>query len=84
MRPVADTPLVTHTETRRFLVSIAAYYKRSSISVMQDTHHHGPTDGVRLLLLGATGAVGQQVLRQALADARVVTVLAPTRRSLPG
>lgn len=48
------------------------------------THHAVPTDGVRLLLLGATGAVGQQVLRQALADARVVTVLAPTRRSLPG
>jgi len=49
-----------------------------------NTHHHSPTDGVRLLLLGATGAVGQQVLRQALADSRVVTVLAPTRRSLPG
>ena len=36
----------------------------------------------RLLLLGATGAVGRAVLEQALADARVGTVIAPTRRPL--
>ena len=37
---------------------------------------------VRLLLLGATGAVGQQVLSQALMDTRVAKVIAPTRRPL--
>lgn len=36
-----------------------------------------------LLLLGATGAVGQQVLSAALADARIANVIAPTRRPLP-
>ena len=36
-----------------------------------------------LLLLGATGLVGQQVLRLALSDARVAQVVAPTRRALP-
>ena len=36
----------------------------------------------RLLLLGATGAVGEKVLELALADPRVHTVLAPTRRPL--
>lgn len=35
-----------------------------------------------LLLLGATGAVGQHVLRLALADPRIATVTAPTRRPL--
>lgn len=38
---------------------------------------------LRLLLLGATGAVGQQVLSLALADERVGRVTAPTRRPLP-
>ena len=37
---------------------------------------------LRLLLLGSTGAVGREVLSQALADARVGTVIAPTRRPL--
>ena len=36
----------------------------------------------RLLLLGATGLVGQQVLAQALADPSVTQVVAPTRRTL--
>lgn len=36
-----------------------------------------------LLLVGATGLVGQAVLRQALADARVTAIVAPTRRPLP-
>lgn len=36
----------------------------------------------RLLILGATGLVGQQVLAQALADPGVVQVVAPTRRAL--
>lgn len=39
---------------------------------------------MRLLLVGATGLVGSHVLRQALADARIETVVAPTRRELPG
>ena len=37
----------------------------------------------KLLLLGATGAVGQQVLHQALLDSRIARVIAPTRRPLP-
>src|SRR3990167_8718941 len=37
---------------------------------------------LRLLLLGATGAVGREVLAQALADSRVGEVIAPTRRAL--
>ena len=43
---------------------------------------NSPVAGVRLLLLGATGAVGQQVLRLALQDERVAQVTAPTRRPL--
>lgn len=35
-----------------------------------------------LLLVGATGLVGQAVLRQALADASIARVIAPTRREL--
>lgn len=37
----------------------------------------------RLLLIGATGLVGREVLRLALADKRVSRVIAPTRRALP-
>ncbi|WP_223470102.1 NAD(P)H-binding protein [Massilia soli] len=37
---------------------------------------------IRILLAGATGAVGGHVLRLALADARVGVVVAPTRRPL--
>jgi len=37
---------------------------------------------LRLLLVGATGLVGQQVLRLALAHPHVLTVVAPTRRPL--
>ena len=36
-----------------------------------------------LLLAGASGLVGQAALRQALGDARVRTVIAPSRRPLP-
>ncbi len=36
-----------------------------------------------LLLVGATGLVGREVLRLALADSRVSRVIAPTRRALP-
>lgn len=42
-----------------------------------------PTTEIRLLLVGATGAVGQAVLALALADARVASVTALTRRALP-
>ena len=38
---------------------------------------------LRVLLLGATGAVGGEVLRQALAEARIAQIVAPTRRALP-
>lgn len=38
---------------------------------------------MKLLLLGATGLVGGHVLDLALADPRVTTVTAPTRRPLP-
>lgn len=37
---------------------------------------------VRLLLVGATGAVGQEVLKQALADERINAICAVTRRPL--
>jgi uncharacterized protein YbjT (DUF2867 family) len=40
------------------------------------------TMGLRLLLAGATGLVGQAVLREALADPRIARVVAPTRRAL--
>jgi uncharacterized protein YbjT (DUF2867 family) len=36
----------------------------------------------RIMLVGSTGAVGREVLRLALADARVSKVVAPTRRPL--
>jgi uncharacterized protein YbjT (DUF2867 family) len=36
-----------------------------------------------LMLVGATGVVGSQVLAMALADARFGSVVAPTRRALP-
>lgn len=36
-----------------------------------------------ILLLGATGLVGQEVLRQSLADPRLARIVAPTRRALP-
>jgi uncharacterized protein YbjT (DUF2867 family) len=42
-----------------------------------------PTSTIRLLVVGATGAVGQAVLDLALADARVSSVTALTRRALP-
>ena len=45
--------------------------------------HHAPTSGIRLLLLGATGAVGSEVRRLALQHPQVQLVVAPTRRELP-
>ena len=39
---------------------------------------------MKLLLVGATGLVGREVLRLALADARVSQVVAPVRKPLPG
>ena len=38
---------------------------------------------MKLLLVGATGLVGREVLRLALTDARVTYVVAPVRRPLP-
>lgn len=38
---------------------------------------------MKMLLVGATGLVGGQVLAQALAEPRVTAVVAPTRRALP-
>ena len=40
------------------------------------------TSGQRLLLLGASGAVGSQVLARASADDRVAQIVAPSRRAL--
>lgn len=37
---------------------------------------------ISLLLVGATGAVGQALLRQALAEKRITRIVAPTRRPL--
>lgn len=39
--------------------------------------------GKTLLLVGASGWVGRHVLQQALADPRVESIVAPTRRALP-
>ncbi len=41
------------------------------------------TPALRLLLLGATGAVGREALAAALAEPRFSQVIAPTRRPLP-
>ncbi len=41
-----------------------------------------PSENLRLLLVGATGAVGREVLRLALSDDRIERVIAPTRRQL--
>jgi uncharacterized protein YbjT (DUF2867 family) len=38
---------------------------------------------MKILLLGASGLVGKNVLAQALADPAVTSLVAPTRRSLP-
>jgi len=38
---------------------------------------------MKLLILGATGLVGRQVLQQALADPDIEQIVAPTRRPLP-
>jgi uncharacterized protein YbjT (DUF2867 family) len=38
---------------------------------------------MRLLILGASGAVGAEVLKQALLEPRFSEVIAPTRRALP-
>lgn len=42
-----------------------------------------PQVGLRLMLLGATGVVGREVLAQALANPQVTRVVALTRRPLP-
>lgn len=42
-----------------------------------------PAPALRLLLVGATGAVGREVLAAALAEPRIARVIAPTRRPLP-
>ena len=42
-----------------------------------------PRPAQRLLLVGATGLVGRHVLQRALADPRVASIVAPTRRPLP-
>lgn len=42
-----------------------------------------PTPSIRLLLVGASGAVGQAVLELALQDRRIAGVTALTRRPLP-
>jgi uncharacterized protein YbjT (DUF2867 family) len=41
------------------------------------------TGVTRLLVAGGTGLVGHHVLEQALSDARIASVVAPTRRLLP-
>ncbi|QYG08008.1 NAD-dependent dehydratase [Janthinobacterium sp. PAMC25594] len=38
---------------------------------------------MKLLLVGATGLVGREVLRLALSDARVTAIVAPVRKALP-
>ncbi|MBR7634132.1 NAD-dependent dehydratase [Janthinobacterium lividum] len=38
---------------------------------------------MKLILIGATGLVGREVLRLALSDARVTNIVAPVRKALP-
>ncbi|CAM2772810.1 NAD-dependent dehydratase [Janthinobacterium lividum] len=38
---------------------------------------------MKLILIGATGLVGREVLRLALSDARVTAIVAPVRKALP-
>src|ERR1700761_3180526 len=42
----------------------------------------GRSAGMKLLLLGATGLVGSEVLKLALADEAISEVVAPTREAL--
>ena len=44
---------------------------------------HNNNTGKTLLVLGGSGLVGMEILRQALADPQVSRVVAPTRRPLP-
>ncbi|UJJ32969.1 NAD(P)H-binding protein [Halopseudomonas maritima] len=44
---------------------------------------HNSDTGKTLLVLGGSGLVGLEVLRQALADPQISRVVAPTRRPLP-
>jgi hypothetical protein len=46
------------------------------------TQPQNPYNGLRLLILGATGAVGQEVLAQAQSDYGFVRICAPTRKPL--
>ena len=49
--------------------------------VVADSNLNGKS--MKLLLVGATGLVGREVLRLALSDARVSQVVAPVRKPLP-
>jgi uncharacterized protein YbjT (DUF2867 family) len=49
--------------------------------VVADSNFNGKA--MKLLLVGATGLVGREVLRLALSDARVSQVVAPVRKPLP-
>ena len=49
---------------------------------MQAGKRRGEVPTVNILLVGATGLVGQLVLQQLLQDARVTRVVAPSRRAL--
>jgi uncharacterized protein YbjT (DUF2867 family) len=53
------------------------------MTARQSTGTSPAAPGIRLLILGATGAVGSEVLRLALDHPGVTHVVAPTRRPLP-
>ena len=55
---------------------------RTTHTMPPDTPLNPESPRVRLLILGATGAVGREVLRMALDHPRVQQVVAPTRRPL--
>jgi uncharacterized protein YbjT (DUF2867 family) len=55
----------------------------NSPAYLQENLSRRPREKRRVLVVGGTGAVGQEVLRLALADERVELVIAPTRRPLP-
>lgn len=62
------------------VICISNDSSESSVPTMTKTESTMP---IRLLLIGATGIVGQQVLLQALASSGVGLVVALTRRPLP-
>jgi uncharacterized protein YbjT (DUF2867 family) len=75
----ADTRYAIH----RFELGAQGVAGQGANVNQQEPPMESPSKTLRLMLVGSTGAVGQEVLRLALADARISRIIAPTRRPLP-